>query len=372
MKHVAHPRTTYSLIGLRRQESRLLEQWYDRRLPHACLFTGPQGVGKATLAYRLARFILSGEGDMQVAAPSLFGDALPPLRHDRLEVSPEHPAAHRIAAGTHPDLLVLEPPFDEKKGVYKSEIPVDAVRGVGHFLSQTSSEGGWKIVLIDPVDALNANAANALLKWLEEPPPQCLFLLISHQPGGVLPTIISRCQVVGFSLQAPEDFAALLADRGIHASDADMPLLQRLSGGSAGLAASLHEQHAEAHYHEMLDLMAKGNDPALVHFAERLTGGKDAPHWDTIERLVAAVLSQIIKLASGMAAEVQNTREIDVLKALSARKSLDYWLDLWENGTRMLRDAEHLHLSKKHALLSVLLALCGKGHVAEALRLGQA
>jgi DNA polymerase-3 subunit delta' len=368
MKHVAHPRTTASLIGLKRQESRLLEQWYEGRLPHACLFTGPQGVGKATLAYRLAKFILSGEGNPDAGGPSLFGDALPPVHKTAMDVAEENPAAHRVAAGSHPDLLVLEPAFDEKKGVYKSDIPVDAARGVGHFLSQTSSEGGWKIVIIDPVDALNANAANALLKWLEEPPPQCLFLLISHQPGSLLPTIISRCQVVGFSLQEPSEFSALLAERGIHASDTDIPLLQRLSGGSAGLAATLHQEHAEGHYHDILDMLAKGNDTALIHFAEKATSGKDAPSWDTIERLFAAILAQVIKLASGIALSGQDAREIDILRGLSARKPLDYWLELWENGTGMLSDADHLYLSKKHALLAVLFSLCGKEHVAEALR----
>jgi DNA polymerase-3 subunit delta' len=368
MKHATHPRTTHSLIGLKRQESRLLEQWYENRLPHACLFSGPQGVGKATLAYRLARFILSGEGNADAGGPSLFGDALPPVHKTSLDVSADHPAAHRIAAGTHPDLLVLEPEFDEKKGTYKSDIPVEAARKVGHFLSQTSSEGGWKVIIIDPVDALNTNAANAILKWLEEPPPYCLFLLISHQPGGLLPTIISRCQVVGFSLQEPAEFAALLAERGVHASDSEVALLQRLSGGSAGLATTLHFEHAESHYHEILAMLAKGNDPALLTFAEKITSGKEAPSWNTLERIFSAILGQIIKLASGIAPQGEDAREIDILRALSARKPLDYWLDLWENGSRLLSDAERLYLNKKHALLAVLFSLCGKEHAAEAIR----
>lgn len=368
MKHAAHPRTTHSLIGLKRQESRLLEQWYENRLPHACLFSGPMGVGKATLAYRLARFILSGEGASDAGGPSLFGDALPPVHKSSMDVPSEHPAAHRIAAATHPDLMVLEPEFDEKKGAYKSDIPVEAARRVGHFLSQTSSEGGWKIIIIDPVDALNANAANALLKWLEEPPPHCLFILVSHQPGGLLPTIVSRCQVVGFSLQESSEFAALLAERGVHASDSEITLLQRLSGGSAGLAATLHYEHAEKHYHDILDMLAKGNDPALLSFVEKITYGKEAPSWSTLIRIFSAILAQIIKLSSNIAPLGDDAREIDILKGLSARKPLDYWLDLWENGSRLLSDTERLYLNKKHALLAVLFSLCGKEHAAEAIR----
>lgn len=368
MKHITHPRSTHSLIGLKQQESALLKLWYANHLPHACLFSGAAGVGKATLAYRLARFILSGEGSLNTDNLSLFGDSLPITHKTSMFVSDLHPVAQRIAAGSHPDLLVIEPEYDEKKGTYKSEIPVEAARRVGHFLSQTSSEGGWKVVIIDAVDALNINAANALLKWLEEPPSQCLFILISHQPGGLLPTIISRCQHFSFALQDPADFASLLAERGVHASDSEMLLLQRLSGGSAGLAATLHYEHAEKHYHEILDMLAKGNDSAFLSFAEKVTSGKDAPSWNTIERVFSTILGQIIKLTYHIAPSGEISREVDILKGLSARKPLDYWLELWENGSRLLSDADRLYLNKKHALLAALFSLCGKDHAAEAMR----
>lgn len=367
MKIAHHPRQTTELIGLKSEEAGLLEQWYEKRLPHALLFSGPQGVGKATLAYRFARFILSGEGDAENGGASLFGDALPPVQKATMAVDTETPVCQRIAHGSHPDLLVLEPEYDEKKDSYKAVIPIEAARKVGHFLSQTSSEGGWKIIIIDPVDALNPNAANALLKWLEEPPNRCLFMLISHRSGSLLPTILSRCQKLSFGLQAPQEFAAMLSQHGIHASDTDLALLQKLSSGSAGLAATLHHEQAERHYHDILEILAKGNDPALLTFAEKISSGKEAPAWATLERLFSLILNQIIKLASGMAPQTQDSREIDVLKGLSSRKSLDYWLELWENGTRLLTDAERLNLNKKHALLVVLFALCGKEHVADAI-----
>jgi len=170
------PRENPDLEGHAAAEAQLLEAWRSGRLPHGWLFTGPQGIGKATLAYRFARFVLAGGGD----GGGLFGDAPSDLRLD-----PAHPIFHRVASGGHSDLMFLE------KG--KTVIKVEDVRAAGTFLSLTPGEGAWRVVIVDSADDLNTAAANALLKVLEEPPDRALLILVSHAPGSLPATVRSRC-----------------------------------------------------------------------------------------------------------------------------------------------------------------------------------
>src|SRR5579863_6065347 len=180
---VPHPRETAVLFGHREAETTLLDAYRSGRIPHAWLIGGAQGIGKATLAYRMARFVLTHRDslakDVQCA--------------DTLEVDPSDPVARRIAAGAHGGLLVLQRTPNEK-GVMRTVITVDETRETIAFFGSTAAVEGWRVCIVDTVDELNPNAANALLKILEEPPRQSLFLLVSHAPGRVLPTILSRCR----------------------------------------------------------------------------------------------------------------------------------------------------------------------------------
>src|SRR5918912_1048242 len=176
-----HPRVSAHLYGHAQAEQMLLAAYRSGRMPHAVLLTGPEGIGKATLAYRLVRFVLRWPDP---AAPDV------PARS--LAVAPEHPVSRQVAAGSHPDLVTLEA---EPGGI----IPVDAVRRAVRFFGATAGEGGWRIAVIDAAENLNTAAANALLKALEEPPRRALFVLISHAPGRLPATIRSRA--VSFALR---------------------------------------------------------------------------------------------------------------------------------------------------------------------------
>lgn len=180
-----HPRTTHTLIGHAAAEHALLAAYRSGRMPHAWLITGPAGIGKATLAYRLARFVLAHPDP---AAPQV-------QRAPSLAVEPAHPVARRIAAQAQGDLLVLERRINEKTGKLFQDIPVDDVRRTVSFFGATAGEGGWRVAIVDSVDELNAAGANALLKVVEEPPQRSLLLLIAHSAARVLPTIRSRCRV---------------------------------------------------------------------------------------------------------------------------------------------------------------------------------
>ena len=172
-----HPRETERLFGQDDAQRDFLEAFNSNRLHHAWLITGPRGVGKATLAWRIARFLLATPVEQ---GRGLFGDA--PPAYETLDVSPDHPMAHRIQAKSEPGLFAITRSVNEKTGKLRDMIVVDDIRGLTHFLTLSAAEGGRRVVIVDAADDMNTNAANALLKMLEEPPALTTMLLISHQP----------------------------------------------------------------------------------------------------------------------------------------------------------------------------------------------
>ena len=214
-----HPRHQYGLIGQGEAEQKLLESYKSGRFHHAWLLCGPQGIGKATLAYRLARFILSNPNQQS-------GDA---STASDLNIADSNPVARRIAARAHSDLFVLQRELNKTTKKLSPSIAVGPARKLVHFFTMTAGEGGWRICIVDAADDLSQIAANAILKILEEPPKRCLFIITSHAPGRLLPTIRSRClrldltpltnqeveQVVAGKLQdqnlSAEDLAAVIS-----------------------------------------------------------------------------------------------------------------------------------------------------------------
>jgi len=186
-------------------ETALLKQWNINRMPHALVLNGLKGIGKATFAYRLARFALKESRDG--GESGLFGEEGAPKTMD---IANNHPVFTKIASGGHPDLLTIGRPFDDKKGQFKDDIPVDDIRKVAPFLRKTSSDGGWRVVIIDDANTMNRNGQNALLKILEEPPKNALLILVTHGAGGLLPTIRSRCRFVSFDALDENQIAEIL------------------------------------------------------------------------------------------------------------------------------------------------------------------
>ncbi len=172
------PSSNPYLIGHEDAEKTFLDAWNGQRLAHAWLICGSRGIGKSTLAYRMARFAL-GQGVSGKSEANLFGVNAPPTS---LQMSTEHPVFRRIAAKGHGDFRAIERGWsDAKRTKRKTVIGVDDVRTVGSFLRKTPAEGGWRVVLIDAADEMNNNAANAVLKVLEEPPLRALLFLVAPQ-----------------------------------------------------------------------------------------------------------------------------------------------------------------------------------------------
>lgn len=185
-----HPRDTRQVFGHEGAERAFIES-LQGRMHHAWLLGGPQGIGKASFAYRAARFMLAHVDPLSSARQGRS-------HQEGLDVDTGQAAMRRLAAGAHADLTVLRRMIrSDGKGV-TANIPVDAVRHMLDMFGNTAAAGGWRVCIIDSAEDLERASANALLKALEEPPARCLFLIVSHAPGRLLPTIRSRCRFLNF------------------------------------------------------------------------------------------------------------------------------------------------------------------------------
>ncbi len=339
---VPTPRETENLVGHDEAERRLAQLWQAGRWPHALLITGPQGIGKATLAYRLARVILGGKvtdgSDWQVPA----GD----------------PVFRRVASGGHTDLVVVERPVDEKTGKVRAEITVNEVRKAVRFVRHTSGEGDWRVVIVDAADDLNRSAANALLKILEEPPRQVAMLLVAHAPGRLLPTIRSRCRNVPLQPLSPPDMARVLAGNG--SGDADTSEVLALAAGRPGSVASIAAHGGLATYRDMmglLDPLPRLDVAGVLKFADRFGRAGTDDAFAVFQGLWLDWLARLVRHgASGRDTTTPSPREADLNRQLAAAGPLDPWLEVWENTRAAFARTDGLNLDRRQTVLSMFQA----------------
>ncbi|MCF2872025.1 DNA polymerase III subunit delta' [Octadecabacter sp. G9-8] len=281
-----HPSQTANLFGQSRAEADFLEAFTTGRLHSGWLITGPLGVGKATLAWRMAAFLLS---QPVVADDDMFGAPPPPTA---LDVDDDHPDMCLLRSGAHPRLFTLRRAWDEKGDKLKSVITVDEVRKLKNFFGMSSADGGRRVVIVDPADEMNVNAANAILKLLEEPPADAVILIVSHQPSRLLPTIRSRCRELRCGLLGADDVTAALAQADIHTDAGEA--LTALSGGSVGEAIRLTNMDGLALYDELVFLfggLPKFDRPRALRLADSCTGKAGATRFaltlDLIDKFLA-------------------------------------------------------------------------------------
>lgn len=326
------PRETTELFGHGDAERVLLDAYKSGRIPHAWLIGGPPGIGKATLAFRIARFVLAHPDPSAVKVQKAAS----------LAVDPNHPVARRVASQAQGDLLVLERSINEQTGKLYTVIRVDDVRRTAPFFGSTAGEGGWRIAIVDAVDDLQREGANALLKVLEEPPQRSLLLLISHAPGRELPTIRSRCRRLLLRPLETEDVARALAEAtGRNRSEPEVRKAAEASEGSVGRALGLLDPPALALRQKVLDLFAQlpNPDPRALHTLGEAIGGSDPKTLEAFMDLVNGWLSARLT-------------EVGQSKAQMARVA-----ETWERVNRAAHEAAIYNLERKPLVFSVFGAL---------------
>jgi len=244
-----HPRDTARLIGQDAPQAAFLDAFNSGRLHHGWLLTGPRGVGKATLAWTIARFLLSTPAPGQ--EDGLFGA---PPAPETLTIPEDHPVAARVRAGSDPGLYHITRRVNPDTGRLRAQILAEDVRDLNRFLQLSSTDGGARVVLIDSADDMNVQAANALLKMLEEPPARTTLLLISHAPARLLPTIRSRCRELRLAPLSPNDLSLALAQAGVDTDKGEG--LAALAAGSVGEAVRLANLGGLELYSELVAIMA--------------------------------------------------------------------------------------------------------------------
>ena len=364
------PRQNSHFIGHQNAEYLIKMAFDNNRMPHAWLISGPKGVGKATLAFRFARYVLSnGENKFTEKLPSgLFSDKLievekgNDLDEGPLYISPNDPVFKRIANGGHADFMYVERTINEKTGKLRSEIVVDDVRPIGSFFHFTAGEGGWRIVVIDCADEMNIHAANAVLKVLEEPPPKALLLLVCHNPGQLLGTIRSRCRMLALQ-PLKKEIVSLLVRKWFPELEDDLvdPLIA-LANGSPGRAYNLGNGIGLEVYQDMMALL--GTLPsldveALHSFSEKLIKNKEDDLFRMIFELLLWWISRVIVSIGIDDSKFENLTKFEknLMNQIGNSVGLDRWFRLWEKVNFLLKKSDQTNLDRKQVVLNVFLAI---------------
>lgn len=330
----AHPREVYELIGHNDAEARFLKAKNSGRLHHAWLISGPKGIGKATLAYRITRLMLGGT----------------PLLDNSLDIAKSDPVCQRIEALGHGNFTLLRRPYDHKTKKLRNDIPIDDVRKMSKFFESTASvSGGWRICLIDSADDLNRNSENGILKLLEEPPENTLFLLLSSSPGQLLPTIRSRCMDLSLRPVPEAQIESWLMQQQTGGHGDIMNAAVKLSRGAPGKALSLARNSDSvlrplSRFLSSLGRMSSDVDMSLAKALSAANASDSrAMFWEALQDILQA---QSVYSATG---DWNNA-----FKPLPADKTPQAWLKAWETVQSNRKAEAAVNLDKTASMFDTL------------------
>lgn len=324
------PRSVKLCYGHSHVEPTLISMLTSERPPQALIFAGPEGIGKSTMAFQIARLMLA-KGSSQ----------------------PENIVARRIASGAHPDLLTIERALDPVKDKRKDNVDIAEVRKVTPFLRRTASEGSWRVVIIDDADTMNRAAQNALLKILEEPPGKTLLILIAHRAGALIPTIRSRCRLIPFQSLGDDVMTRLLHESGHALSPRDIDMLIALSGGSYGRALGYIEENALETLDKLLGLLQSypaWDWPKIHALADELARPGQEQAFETSRALLCHIWTQIV-LTKAKGRNAAAPLDRDVFAALLQNSSLETLSKICENLKDHFDSVQRAHLDVRQGVL---------------------
>jgi DNA polymerase III subunit delta' len=344
-----HPRETRTLFGHADAERAFTQALAAGRPHHGWMIGGREGIGKATLAYRAARFLLAEPGERDSEAWSLG-------------VGENTAAARQVRAQSHPGLLVIRRLWDPQRKRFGVSIPVDEVRKLRSFLAHTADAEAWRVVIVDTADELNANAANALLKSLEEPPSRTVFLLLTSEPGRLLPTIRSRCRTLPLTPLSGGDLrqaaaAALQAADGRDIGGDVLARLEPLADGSvrrllelaANDGAALHDR-IEAIFSRLPKI-----DWAAAHvLADDLASPASEQRFQTFFALLLGVLARSIR--AGISGQGHGAEGAFAARVIAPARP-EMWAQTWEAIVREKAEVQELNLDRRALVLGTLSRL---------------
>jgi len=317
---IPRPREETRLVGHEAAEAAFVAALRAGRLHHAWLIGGPPGIGKATLAYRVARWLAAHPRAERVP--------------DRLDVPADHPAARQVAALSHPNLVALRRVQAPGAKTLPTKISVEAARKALDLFGATAGNDGYRVCIVDSAEDLNANSANALLKMVEEPPPRSLFLIVSHAPGRLLPTIRSRCRALGLRALADGEVRAVLDGLPPPFERPDPDRLARaaaLSEGSVSRAVAMLDPATAKVVAEVEALLAGLHDPdwrRVLKLADTLAGREaEALFATTLDRAQRFLADEIDRRRGEGTARLMALADASDAIARTAREAAIYNLD---------------------------------------------
>jgi DNA polymerase-3 subunit delta' len=352
-----HPRHAARVFGHDAAAAEMLAAHAGGRMHHAWLLTGPRGIGKATFAWAVARFLLTAP------EPGLFGAPL------SLDVSPDEPVVRRMTQLSEPRLFLLRRGPNDTGRALSQDIRMAEVERLIHFLRLKATDGGNRVVIIDAVDDMNPSAANAMLKVLEEPPAGVTFLMVSHQPGRLLPTIRSRARRLPLAPLTPDALASALAQAGLAVAPGDTGPLAALAGGSAGDALRLVAEDGLTAYRALVRLMEglpRLDRGAAAALSDRAAGRGGAEVFDLILTLLAQFLARAARAgATGTPAEAAPGEAALLARIAPDARAAQAWAELAARLMPRARAARALNLDPASLLLDTLLKVeeGAPGHV---------
>ena len=356
-----HPKDTETLFGHQNAEQEFISCFKSGKLHHGWLITGPKGIGKATFAWRIAKFLLTQPFDC-LETNEFFGNFDENQTSDIVENHKKAITA-RILAESEPRLAIIRKSFDEKRKAFRAIIRVDEVRQLKTFFSLSVTDGGSRVAIIDCADDLNINAANALLKTLEEPPKNTVFLLINHKPHSLIPTIKSRCRELRLSSLSESDLMSALRQLNLPIPENDSEIYSLLASGSVGNSIRLLEHDGVSLYRNMLSLLNQLpnlNGFELEKFIGTFSSNKSRSRLELLVDLLNTLIARLSKAGitghSSWNPILEDEKEVFV-KLCPNPKIAKKWAELAQTQSENLKHGLAVNLDPSSMILDTFFRI---------------